>query len=213
LFGGTDPDKLVTACTYLWARDATLCDAPGTADAAFNRSRAEGQIVLPTGVTCSFAAGHIRTSDVDDLAKVTHNRHAALSDLFGRVSLRSAAPVTRSLVLAAERRAIDRNFAGSRRAYLEALTRAHATLRLARDVVRDELRRELIASGPAADAGKTMLAWTADREATAIDTAICLHDELPGDGGFPTTDSREVGVVPVLERLPFLFSDRQPPSS
>src|SRR5206468_7248496 len=38
LFGATDPDKLVTACVYLWARDPSLCDAPGKAGPAFNTS-------------------------------------------------------------------------------------------------------------------------------------------------------------------------------
>src|SRR5215470_6916749 len=57
LFGNTDPDKLVTACVYLWARDPSLCDAPTQAGAAFNTSRDEGQIVLPVGTTCTFAGG------------------------------------------------------------------------------------------------------------------------------------------------------------
>jgi hypothetical protein len=121
--------------------------------------------------------------------------------------------VTRGEVLEAERQAIDRSFGGDRDAYLAALRRAHATVTLARSVIRDELRRRAIADGPAAASGQTMLEWTADREARAVDTAICVRDDIPGRGGFPRTDSREVGVVPVLERLPFLFGDDDPPSA
>ena len=65
LFGGNDPDKLVTACTYLWARNPSLCDAPTKAGPAFNTSRTEGQIVLPAGATCTFDGGTVQTAAVD----------------------------------------------------------------------------------------------------------------------------------------------------
>jgi hypothetical protein len=213
LFGAHDPDKVVSACTYLWARSASICDAPAMAGAGFNASRPEGQIVLPESVSCSFAAGHVRTADVDGLAAVIHDPHGALSAVFSRVSLRSAAAISPDQVLAAERETIERSFAGNRRAYLEALTRSHATLEVARAVIRDELRRRSIAEKLAGSSGPTMLEWTAEREARAVDTAICLHDDIPGRGGFPSTDAREVGVVPVLARLPYLFADREAPES
>jgi hypothetical protein len=212
LFGQTDPDKVVSACTYLWSRDPSLCDAPPSVGSGFNASRAEGQIVLPAGVSCTFAAGHVRTADVDALAAVLHNHHDALSAVFSGVSLRSAAPVTPTQVLAAEQEAIDRSFSGNRRAYLEALARSHATLAVARSIIRDELRRRAIAQELTDASKQTMLEWTADREAAAVDTAICLQDDIPGRGGFPLTDAREVGVVPVLARLPFLFADHDPPA-
>lgn len=60
---------------------------------------------------------------------------------------------------------------------------------------------------------QTPLEWTADREARAVDTAICAGDILPGDGGFPRTDARELGVVPLLARLPYLFADRSAPAA
>src|SRR5262249_18518157 len=157
------------------------------------------------GVSCTFAAGHVRTADVDALSAVTHDRHDALSAVFSRVSLRSAAPVGLDQVLAAEQAAIDGSFGGNRRAYLEALTRSHATLRGARAGIQDELRRRAVAER-LAGTGQSLLEWTADREAKAVDTAICLHDDIPGRGGFPQTDAREVGIVPVLERLPYLFA-------
>jgi hypothetical protein len=166
--------------------------------------------VLPPGVSCTFAAGHVRTADVDGLAAVIHDRHGALSAVFSGVSLRSAAQVSSTDVLAAEQQAIDLSFGGNRRAYLEALTRSHATLAVARSVIRDELRRRSIGQ-TLAGTGQSMLEWTADRETKAVDTAICLHDDLPGRGGFPLTDAREVGVVPLLARLPYLFADHEAP--
>ena len=92
LFGGNDPDKLVTACTYLWARNPSLCDAPTKAGPAFNTSRTEGEIVLPAGATCTFDGGTVQTAAVDGLAAVTHSRHLALSAVFARAVLAPGAP-------------------------------------------------------------------------------------------------------------------------
>ena len=112
----------------------------------------------------------------------------------------------------AEQAAIAR-FRGKRRGYLEALTRSHATLAVARGVIRDELRRRATAQKLASSGGgETTLQWTAEHEASAVATAICLHDELPGSGDFPLSENREVGVVPVLQKLPFLFADRTAPA-
>jgi hypothetical protein len=213
LFGGNDPDKLVTACTYLWARDPALCDAPAKAGPAFNGSRTEGQIVLPAGAACTFDGGTVGTAAVDGLASVTHSRHAALSAAFARAALQPEASVPDKAVSKVEQAAIAR-FRGKRRGYLEALARAHATEAVAREVIRDELRRRAIAQKLAATgAGETTLQWTAEHEASAVDTAICLHDDLPGEGDFPVSENREVGVVPVLERLRFLFVDRTAPAA
>ena len=81
-------------------------------------------------------------------------------------------------------------------------------------MIRDELRRRAIAQKLASTGSAQMtLEWTADREAGAAATAICLHDALPGDGDFPIGEDREVGVVPLLQRLPFLFADRTAPAA
>jgi hypothetical protein len=208
-----DADKAAAACVYLWARDSTLCDGLAVAGTDFNSALAEGQIVLPDGVACAFAAGHVRTAAVDALAILIRNRHAALTAVFGRVALRSAAPVPNADVLAAERATIDRVFHGDRQGYLAALTRSHATLAVARDIIRDELRRRAITRQLAAQGStQTTLGYTADREAQLVNTAICLNDELPGSGDFPRTDAREVGVVPLLAKLPYLFGDKTAPA-
>jgi hypothetical protein len=211
LFGATDPDKLVTACVYLWARDPSLCDAPGKEGPAFNTSRTEGQIVLPAGATCTFGGGTVKTVDLDALAAVTRNRRSALSVVFARNVLQAAGAVPEQDVLKVESNAISR-FHGGRRGFLEALTRSHATLPAARALIRDELGRRALAA-KLASSGEGALQWEAEHEASAADTAICLHDDLPGSGDFPISENREVGVVPVLQRLPFLFSDRTAPAA
>jgi hypothetical protein len=211
LFGADDPDKLVTACVYLWARDSKLCDAPARAGSVFNASREEGQIVLPAGATCRFDGGTVATDAVDGLTAVTHNHQAALSVAFSRAVLSAQATVPDEDVAKAESDAIARAFHGNRRGYLEALTRSHATLAVAHELIRDELRRRAVAQK--LGAGETTLQWTAEHEASAVATAICLHDQLPGSGDFPVSENREVGVVPVLAKLRFLFSDRTAPAA
>jgi hypothetical protein len=213
LFGSVDPDKLVTACTYLWARDPSLCDAPTKAGPAFNASRTEGQIVLPAGVTCTFDGGTVETAAVDGLAAIVHSRHAALSAAFSRAVLQPEVAVSNAAVASLEQKAIAR-FRAGRRGYLEALTRSHATLPVAHELIRDELRRQAIAQKlKVTGAGETVLQRSADHEASAVATAICLHDQLPGGGDFPISENREVGVIPVLGRLRFLLADRTAPAA
>jgi hypothetical protein len=213
LFGGSDPDKLVTACAYLWARDPKLCDAPTKAGPEFDTSRTEGQIVLPAGATCTFDGGTVATSAVDGLAAVLHSRHSAVSAAFSSAVLQSGAAVPDAAVTSAEQTTIAR-FRGGQRGYLEALTRSHATRAVARGVIRDELGRRAAAQKLASSGGgESTLEWTAEHEASAVATAICLHDDLPGGGDFPVSENREVGVVPVLARLRFLFADRTAPAA
>jgi hypothetical protein len=209
-----DPDKPAAACVYLWARDHTLCDGPAAAGVGFDTSLAEAQIVVPPGVYCTLADHHVLTADVRRLTRLTRDRHAALTALFARAALGSAARVTEAQVLAAEQRAVVLRFGGDRRAYLRALTARHATLGIARGIIRDELRRRaLSASIAAGGSGQTTLEWEADREAAAANTAICRGDDLPGTGNFPVTDARDVGVVQLPSLLPFLFGDRAAPAA
>lgn len=211
LGGPLDPDKASAACVYLWARDSTLCDGPTIGGPAFNSSLAEGQIVLPAGIQCSLAGHRIRTKAVQELAALTGNAHEALTALFARASLETAAFVGEPAVLAVEKQAIRLRFHGSRPAYLAALHRDHATLAVARAVITDELRRRAIAAK--LGASETTLQFADDREAAAADTAICIHDVLPGTGSFPVSDAREIGVDPLLALLPFLFADRTAPAA
>jgi hypothetical protein len=211
-FSGPDPDKAAAACVYLWARDQSLCDGSGAGGQAFDASLAEGQIVLPSGIRCSIADNRIPAAAVRRLALFTGDDHEALTALFARAALQSAAAVNPADVLAVERDAIKRVFHGSRSAYLRALDRRHATVTIARDMIRDQLRRVALARRlGSSNADETTLQWTDDRETALARTAICLRDDLPGTGNFPTSDDREVGVVPLPSLLRFLFGDRTPP--
>jgi hypothetical protein len=148
------------------------------------------------------------------LAALTHDRHAAIDALFARIVLRSTAAVTNAQVLALENQAVTRAFGGDRAAYLAALTAQNTTLGVARNVIRDELRRRAIVAKLAA-AGSTQppLQWMADRTAQAVNFTICRKDELPGSGDFPRSDARDVGVVPLAVFLPFLLDDGTPPAA
>ena len=209
-----DPDKPAAACVYLWTRDSTLCDGPAAAGPAFNASLTEGQIVLASGIQCTLPSRRVRTAAVRELTALTRNAHDALTGLFARASLETAAFVAEPKVLAVEQQAIRRAFHGSRVAYLAALRRNHATLAVARGIITDELRRRAIAANlRQTDPATTTLQWTDDREAKAVDNATCLHDDLPGVGSFPVSDRREIGVVPLPALLPFLFADRTAPTT
>ena len=210
-----DPDKAAAACVYLWARDATLCDAPSVIGPALDTSLVEGQIVIPPGAACTFAGGgRVWQAEVNRLAPLAGGSHEALTALFARAALARVAVVTEQRVLAFERTVIARSFGGSRQAYVKALARRHATVAGARGVIGDELRRRAIASMLAkTDPTQTTFAATIARESQLADTAICANDVLPGSGNFPASDARDIGVVPLPARLPFLFKDTTPPAA
>ncbi len=210
-----DVDKPAAACVYLWARDPSLCDGPAAGGTGFNTSLTEGQIVLPAGVLCGLYRGRrIPAGDVTRLTAVTHDRHAAIDALFARLVLRSTATVTNAQVLAVENQSIGRAFGGDRAAYLGALSQSGAALGVARNVIRDELRRRAVVA-TLAGTGSTEppLQWMADQTAKAVNLTICRKDDLPGSGDFPRSDARDVGVVPLPGLLPFLFDDHTAPGA
>ncbi|HEY4621066.1 MAG TPA: hypothetical protein VIG93_05145, partial [Gaiellaceae bacterium] len=49
-----DPDKTFAACVWLWARDESLCDAPGLLGREFDPDRRAGQIDLPPAIRCVY---------------------------------------------------------------------------------------------------------------------------------------------------------------
>ncbi len=210
-----DPDKPAAACVYLWARDRSLCDGPAAAGPAFNSSLVEGQIILPPRTLCGLhGARRIPAVDATRLTALTHDRHSAIDALFARLVFRSAAPVTNARVLAVENASIARDFGGDRAAYMAAIAQTGATLGVARDAIRDELRRRAIgAMLGASGSTEPPLQWLADRTTQAVSLTICRKDDLPGSGDFPQSDARDVGVVPLPGLLPFLFDDHAPPSA
>jgi hypothetical protein len=140
-----DPDKPKAACVWLWARDASLCNAPKKLGRSFDASRTEGQIVLAKGVVCRAPRfGSIATGEVNRLAAATGDRNAALSALFERLVASGFSSVSQSAARAAVKTVIERSFGGSRGRYVTALQQAHASPALARAVLGDEIRRARI---------------------------------------------------------------------
>jgi hypothetical protein len=149
---GNDPDKPKAACTWLWTRDHSLCDAPALAGKELDPSLDVGA-TLPAGTICLLDKTKLLANDVAALARLTGDRDLAYSAELQHAVLAEAQAVDATDVAAAERGAILDHFGGSRAAYLMALARAHATPTLARAILADELRRRdveatLHVSGP-----------------------------------------------------------------
>jgi hypothetical protein len=140
---GNDPDKPIVACTWLWSRDHSLCDAPALAGPQLDQSLDVGA-TLPPGTLCLLGRTRLLASDVASISRMVGDRDVAFSAGFQHAVLAAARPVATTDVLAAERTVILDRFGGSRAAYLQALGRAKATLALARTILGDELRRRLV---------------------------------------------------------------------
>jgi hypothetical protein len=173
---GKDPDKLGAACTWLWARDASLCDAPGLPE-RFDADLRAGQIDLPAGVRCALGDALITTNEIAALARVTRDADAALTVLFARLVQQRAVSVGPGEVRAAEQAIVTRRFGGSRAPYLAALTGARASTAVALGAIADDLRREALlprlrVSAPTAEAVA---------EFAATYAAVQLRD-IPGAG-------------------------------
>ncbi len=138
-----DPDKPLAACVYLWARNPSLCNAPKVVPKRFDKSRDEGQIVLPAGARCTVRGRPLDWSAIRGLTPVTGDLDVAFTAVYARIVASLSKPLKAAQVAAAERAVIGARF-GSRGAYLHALSRAHASPSVARGVIADELRRELI---------------------------------------------------------------------
>jgi len=145
--GEIDPDKARAACVYLWARDPKLCNGPGAAGKAFDRSRTEGQLNLPGGLRCKIdGVGLVPWSSIRPLVTLTGDEELAFSNAYARALEASMARIAPAQVLAAERSIVVAHFRGSRSSYLRALADAHAAVVVARAVLADELRRKRIES-------------------------------------------------------------------
>lgn len=137
-----DPAKPKAACTWLWARKRSLCNAPRMLGRRFDRSLTAGQIRLPHGTVCRAPGfGAIGARALASLQALTGDRDAALSALFERLVESAERPVSRHAVLLAEQEVVADSFHGRRSAYLAALREAHAAVGIAHAVLADELRR------------------------------------------------------------------------
>jgi hypothetical protein len=136
--------KPKAACVYLWTRNPKLCNGPAAAGKGFNRSRTEGQLILPSGLRCQIGTAAVRWSAINPILKLTGDPELAFSNAFARAVEQHAAPVSSSDILAAERSLVAARFGGSGAAYRAAIAQAHTSLSVARSVIGDELRRARI---------------------------------------------------------------------
>jgi hypothetical protein len=164
---GNDPDKPTVACTWLWTRDHSLCDAPTLAGKQLDQSLDVG-VTLAAGTVCVLGDTPLLARDVAALARLTGDADLALSAEFQHAVLVETRPVDSREIVQAERDAILDHFGGSRAAYLAALTRANATPTLARRILGDELRRHAVETTLRAPAptSRQLQAWYATYGAT-----------------------------------------------
>jgi hypothetical protein len=134
-------NKEGAACVYLWTREPSLCDAPALVGDALDVDRTAGQIRLPRNRLCAFGGRWIDAGPLAALTRVTADRDVAFTALLARAAESPYAPIPTTAALAAERAVIAVNFGGSAGAYRAALSKAGATLTIARAILADELRR------------------------------------------------------------------------
>lgn len=139
-----DPDKTYAACVWLWARDASLCDAPRILGDELDTDLRAGQIDLPAGIRCVYGEAPLTSSSVGAIGRVTKDTEVALTALVVRAVERERTEVATAEILVAEKRIVAARFGGSAAAYRAALTQAGATLAVGRAIIGDELRRQEI---------------------------------------------------------------------
>ncbi len=144
--GEMDPAKWRAACVYLWTRDPRLCNGPHAAGSGFNKSRTEGQLILPAGLRCRLGTASVHWSAIDPIVKLTGDPEVGFTNAFARAVQQRTAPVSTGEILAAEGSIVRARFGGSRGAYLSAIADARTSLTVARGVIGDELRRARIES-------------------------------------------------------------------
>ena len=101
-----DPDKTYAACVWLWARDASLCDAPTVLGRELDADTKTGQLGLPSGTRCMYGSTPLTAASVAALAKMTRDRELALTALVARAIERERTRVSPSDALALERRVV-----------------------------------------------------------------------------------------------------------
>ncbi len=138
----SDPDKTFAACVWLWARDASLCDAPRILGRELDADIRTGQLNLPAGTRCVYGSTPLTAAGVAALAKVTGDRELALTALVARAIERERARVSPADALALERRIVRTRFGGSSPAFRAALAESGASLAVARGIIGDELRSQ-----------------------------------------------------------------------
>ena len=145
--GSADADKQAAACTYLWARDNTLCDAPALGVPGFDPDLIAGTVQLAATTQCSYAGGSFGTAELTALTDAGVSRAGALTALLERSLARAKTTIGPTALLRAERSVIAGQFDGQRGTYRQFLQSEGATPAVARDAIRDQLLEAKIARG------------------------------------------------------------------
>ncbi|MDP9255051.1 MAG: hypothetical protein M3Q31_00605, partial [Actinomycetota bacterium] len=145
--GSADADKQAAACTYLWARDNTLCDAPALAIPGFDPDLTAGTVQLAATTQCSYDGGSFGTAELTALTDAGVSRAGALTALLERSLVRAKTTIGPTALLRAERSVIAGQFDGQRGAYRQFLQSEGATPAVGRDAIRDQLLEAKIARG------------------------------------------------------------------
>jgi hypothetical protein len=142
-----DPDKPAAACTYLWARDPALCNAPAFAIPGFDADLTAGLVDLAPTVQCRYDGGSFSTKELTAVTAAGVTSAGALTTLLERSLVRQRATIGPTALLRAERSVIAGAFGGRRGEYRQFLLGAGATPAVARDVIRDQLLQAKVARG------------------------------------------------------------------
>ena len=153
--GGRPPpvpaEKQAAACTYLWARDPSLCDAPTVAATSniggFDADLTAGAFDLAPELQCRYTGGSFTTKELTALTAAGVTSASALTALLERSLVRTRATIGPTALLRAERSVIAGVFAGKRGQYQQFLQVEGATPAVARDVIRDQLLAAKVARG------------------------------------------------------------------
>ena len=119
--GSADPDKQAAACTYLWARDNTLCDVLALAVPGFDPDLTAGTVDLAPTTQCRYTGGAFGTAELTALTNAGISRAGALTALLERSLVRAKATVGPTALLRAERSVIAGAFDGQRGTYRQFL--------------------------------------------------------------------------------------------
>jgi hypothetical protein len=145
--GSADADKQAAACTYLWARDTALCDAPALGVPGFDPDLAAGAVDLAATDQCRYDGGTFGSAELTALTDAGVSRADALTALLERSLVRMKARIGPTALLQAERSVIAGQFEGKRGRYRQFLQVEGATPAVARDVIRDQLLEGKIGRG------------------------------------------------------------------
>jgi hypothetical protein len=145
--GSADVDKQAAACTYLWARDATLCDAPALGVPGFDLDLAAGAVDLAATAQCRYDGGTFGIAELTALTDAGVSRAGALTTLLERSLVRTKTTIGPTALLRAERSVIAGQFDGKRGRYRQFLQVEGAKPAVARDAIRDQLLEAKIARG------------------------------------------------------------------